>query len=90
MEDLFTINSFEPFKSPGPDGIAPIELQKTSHHVISWLRVIFTGFLKMSHIPKLWRDTKVEFVPKAGKDSHTKPKDFRPISLTSFLLKTLE
>ena len=27
---------------------------------------------------------------KAGKSSHINPKDFRPISLSSFLLKTLE
>ena len=30
------------------------------------------------------------FIPKAGKTSHMYPKDYRPISLTSFLLKTME
>nr|XP_012214795.1 PREDICTED: RNA-directed DNA polymerase from mobile element jockey-like [Linepithema humile] len=30
------------------------------------------------------------FIPKAERTSYTKSKDFRPISLTSFLLKTLE
>ena len=33
---------------------------------------------------------KVTFIPKAGKPSHTKPNDFRPISLSSFVLKTFE
>jgi len=32
----------------------------------------------------------VVFIPKAGKKDITDPKSFRPISLTSFLLKTFE
>jgi len=32
----------------------------------------------------------VVFIPKAGKATHTTAKDFRPISLTSFLLKSFE
>jgi len=35
-------------------------------------------------------DVKVIFIPKAGRPSHTNSKDFRPKSLSSFLLKTLE
>jgi hypothetical protein len=30
------------------------------------------------------------FIPKPGSDSYGRPKDFRPISLTLFLLKTME
>ena len=30
------------------------------------------------------------FIPKHGRNSYGGPKDFRPISLTSFLLKTME
>ena len=30
------------------------------------------------------------FIPKPGRDSYTGPRDYRPISLTSFLLKTME
>jgi len=32
----------------------------------------------------------VVFIPKPGKRDYTEPKSFRPISLTSFLMKTLE
>jgi len=32
----------------------------------------------------------VVFIPKAGKATHTTAKDLRPISLTSFLLKSFE
>ena len=44
----------------------------------------------MGYIPTSWRKSNVVFIPKAGKDSLSDPKNFRPISLTSFLLKTLE
>jgi len=30
------------------------------------------------------------FIPKPSKDSYSGPRDYRPISLTSFLLKTME
>ena len=30
------------------------------------------------------------FIPKPGRDSYSGPRDYRPISLTSFLLKTME
>jgi len=30
------------------------------------------------------------FIPKSGRNSYTGPRDFRPISLTSFLLKTMD
>jgi hypothetical protein len=33
---------------------------------------------------------KVVFIPKPGKATYGGPKDFRPISLTSFLFKTME
>jgi len=33
---------------------------------------------------------RVVFIPKPGKNGHILAKDFRPISLTSFLLKSVE
>jgi len=30
------------------------------------------------------------FIPKPGRNSYSRPRDFRPISLTSFLLQTME
>ena len=43
------------------------------------------------YVPKLWRQARVIFLPKPGKkDDYTELGSWRPISLTSFLLKTLE
>jgi hypothetical protein len=41
-------------------------------------------------IPMAWRQVKVTFIPKPGKSDHTKAKAYRPITLLSFLLKTME
>jgi len=86
----WAIYSFKPFKSPGPDGLFPAQLQRILDISLPWLTVIFHGCLALNHIPTRWLDVKVIVIPKAGKPSNTNPKGFRPISLSSFLLKTLE
>ena len=44
----------------------------------------------LGYVPKEWRKVKVVFIPKAGKRDTDLPKSFRPISLATFLLKTME
>lgn len=44
----------------------------------------------LSHISVLWREVTVAYIPKVVKPSHLVPKDYRPISLSSFLLRTQE
>jgi hypothetical protein len=44
----------------------------------------------MGFVPALWRQVKVVFIPKTVRGSYCGPKDFRPISLTSFLIKNME
>jgi ribonuclease HI len=51
---------------------------------------MFRASLNFSFIPLSWRETTVTFIPKAGKASYDKANSFRPISLMSFVLKTLE
>ena len=46
--------------------------------------------IKIKCILQYWRNVKVVFIPKAGKALHVTPKDFRSISLSSFLLKAFE
>lgn len=87
---LWALDSFKPFKSPGPDGIPPIALQKAKHLIKKHLVTIFNGCLRHSYIPTLWREVNVVFLPKAGRVSHVAANDFRPISLSCFLLKALE
>jgi hypothetical protein len=41
-------------------------------------------------IPTVWRQVKVTFIPKPGKFDYTEARAYCPISLWSFLLKTME
>jgi hypothetical protein len=86
----WAINTFLPYKSPGIDGIFPALLQQGQRIVIPYLVKIFHACLAMGYVPAIWHQVKVMFIPKPGKNSYTGPRDFRPISLTSFLLKMLE
>nr|AMS38355.1 hypothetical protein [Bactrocera tryoni] len=86
----WAIRSFDPYKSPGTDGIIPAMLQNALCLSVPWLKAIFRGCLKFSYVPHSWREARVVFIPKAGRNNPTYSKEFRPISLTSFLLKTLE
>jgi len=43
-----------------------------------------------SLVPAMWRQVKVVFIPKPRRNSYCGSGDFRPISLTSLLLKTTE
>ena len=83
-------DSFAPYKSPGVDGTFPALLQKAQEVVIPHLIRIFRACLSMGYVPAIWRLVKVVFIPKSGRNCYSGPRDYRPISLTSFLLKTLE
>jgi hypothetical protein len=72
------------------DGIYPALLQQGREIAIPYLIRIFRACLAMGYVPATRRQVKVVFIPKPGRNSYTGPRDFRPISLTSFLLKTME
>lgn len=86
----WAIESFGPYKSPGEDGILPIFLQKGIKYLQPYLREAFRWSIILGYIPKAWRGIRVVFIPKAGNRDSDLPKSFRPISLSSFILKTLE
>ena len=81
---------FNKKKSPGPDGIKPIVFEHLPQNFKEHLLFIFKCCIHFHYTPILWKDTKVIFIPKPGKDDYTLPKSFRPISLSNYFLKTLE
>ena len=91
-EDLVrkSLLQFKPNKAPGPDGLKPIVFKYLPPNAIEILTVIFQACISLCHTPKLWRETKVIFLPKPGKTTYSIPKSYRPISLSNFLLKALE
>ena len=81
---------FKPNKAAGPDGLKPIIFKYLPRNALEALTLIYKACITLGHTPKAWRETKVVFLPKPGKDSYNIPKAYRPISLSNFLLKTLE
>lgn len=84
------IFEFGPYKAPGPDKISPCMLQKSFKTIYPTIRELFIFSLASSYIPKSWLETEVIYLPKPGKKNYRDGKSFRPISLMSFLLKSLE
>ncbi len=84
------IESFGSYKAAGPDEFSPIVLQNLPMNVIHRYVEMFRASLMLDHIPIHWRDAKVIFIPKTNRPSYQDAKAFRPISLASFQLKTLE
>ena len=84
----WAINSFKPYKSPGPNGIYPAHLKKAEHVLVGPLVKGTKATLMLGHVPAAWQGARMVFIPTPGKSGYTTSKDFRSISLTSFLLKT--
>ena len=86
----WAVNSFSPYKSPGLDGIVPVLLQWGLQALLPSLLNIFQASIALQYLPESWRMVRVVFIPKPGRSDYTQAKSYRPISLTSFLLKVLE
>lgn len=84
------IDQFTPSKAAGPDGFKPIVLQHLPTTMLQRLGVLFKVSLALEYVPKIWRLSKVIFIPKQAKDDYCHTRSWRPISLMSFLFKTLE
>ena len=71
------------------DGVFPNLLQVGRDVVISYLVRIFCARLSTGYVPAIRRQVKVVFTPKPGRNSYSGPRDYRPITHTSFLPKTM-
>jgi len=86
----WTIKTFDSYKISGSDGIFPILLKKRLSALLGSLTRILRTSIALRHVPQAWSGmTKVVFL-KPGRNDHILTKNFRPVSLMSFILKTLE
>lgn len=86
----WAIKSFKPFKSPGIDQILPVLIIESRDILIPTLVKLLQASLAHGYIPKTWQEVKVIFIPKPGKSTYSVADAYRPISLTSILLKIME
>lgn len=84
------INKFSPYKTAGPDDIKPIVLRHLPEKLVKLLSEMFSASVLLGFVPDIWLDSIVKYIPKPGKDDYTKAKSYRPISLSSYLIKTME
>ena len=74
-------------KTAGLDEIKPIVPKLLPYSTIDRIVAIYQASICMAYMPKQWLTSTVVFIPKPGKENYNVPKSFRPISLTSILLK---
>ena len=74
--------------APGPDGLHPRVLKELAPQIAAPLSWLFNACLETSSVPNEWRHAVV--VPIFKKGSRQSASNYRPISLTSTVCKTME
>ena len=74
-------------KCPDPDGICGGTLRLCDEQLSGVFQPLFQTSIDTCTIPDIWKLSTVIPIPK--KDNPKLPNDFRPIALTSFVMKTL-
>ena len=75
-------------KSPGPDSVHPRIINELAETLSVPLVIIYNTSIRTKTLPMDWKHANVSVIFKKG--SKTTPKNYRPVSLTSILCKTLE
>lgn len=75
-------------KSPGIDGVSPRILKEMAEQLCVPLNIIFNSSINTSILPRQWKDAII--CPIYKKSEKRNPANYRPVSLTSIICKTLE
>ena len=82
------LKKLKPNKSEGPDGICARILKECEREIAIPLASIFSKSLRETKIPQDWKRAHIVPVFKGGDKSNVE--NYRPVSLTSLVCKTLE
>ena len=82
------LKSLNPWKSTGPDGIHPAVLIPLGPLLTDTLVQVFNNSLATCCLPADWKSATVVPIYKSG--DRTVPRNYRPVSLTSIVVKLLE
>ena len=85
-----SIRTMGPYKAAGPDGIQNKVLQQLDETCLRRLLYIYRAMLHIGYTPKVWRSSRVVYIPKEGKSDYTQVRSFRPISLMKTFFKVFE
>ena len=84
------LHTFGPMKAAGMDEFPPCVFQHFGDDAIKRLVRLFKVSYLLGYVPTLWREAKTIFIPKPGKKDYSEPRAFRPITLSSFMIKIME
>lgn len=76
-------------KAPGPDKLCTHTIKALNRHHKEVLPKLFTSCLTLGYYPQSWRDGRVAFIHKPGKDP-TLTDSYRPLTMLSILGKIYE
>ena len=82
------LNKLKINKSPGPDGLHPRFLRELSKSLSVPLAMIYKKSLETHTIPDDWKKARISAIHKKG--SKKLASNYRPVSLTAILCKTME
>ncbi|XP_077578764.1 uncharacterized protein LOC144200462 [Stigmatopora nigra] len=82
------LKKIEARKATGPDGLSSRLLRECADQLGTVILHIFNLSLSLQKVPTLWKTSCVVPVPKTA--NPREPNHFRPVALTSHLIKTLE
>ena len=85
---LKALIDLNPNKTPGPDGLHPKVLKEVAESICDPVYYIFSKSLETGEIPEFWELANITALHKGG--NRGDPGNYRPVSLTSVLCKTLE
>ena len=88
ITEFEALSSMKPNKAPGPDNLHPQVLMHCAESLTKPLFLLFTQSLTTSVLPSDWR--RVHITPIFKKGSKVNLDNYRPVGLTSQVIKVLE
>ena len=82
------LNSLKSGKAPGPDGWPAEVFKQCSDHLCIPLSILFVKSLESGHLPQDWKTGFITPIYKKG--NKTKVNNYRPVCLTSVVIKLFE
>ena len=83
-----TLKNAKKNKTPSPSGVKLYVIQFLPFNYIKIIISLFNSILATQYWPKMFKTSKIIYIPKPGKD-HTNPLNYRPICLLDTLAKLL-
>ena len=84
------ISSFKPRKGAGPDGVKPKLFQRLGPKALQRLANLYKASYLLGVQPEGFKDVRVIFIPKPGRQDYSVAKAHRAISLMNQIMKIME